>query len=47
MDKIVFKNGEAPYFSADNLNKLQDNVEKAIVEAVPTNVLEYEVIEEF
>lgn len=47
MDKVNFKNGETPYLSADNLNKLQDNVEKAITEAVPTNVLEYEIIEEF
>lgn len=31
MDKIDFKNGSAPYLSANNLNKLQENVEKALV----------------
>lgn len=33
MDKIVFKNGEAPYISDENLNKMQENIEKAINKA--------------
>lgn len=30
MDKIIFKNGEAPYINDENLNALQDNMENAI-----------------
>lgn len=30
MEKILFKNGEAPYISANNLNTLQSNIENAI-----------------
>lgn len=30
MEKITFKNGQAPYINDTNLNKMQDNVEKAI-----------------
>jgi hypothetical protein len=36
MDKITFKNGEEPYISAPNLNKLQENAEKAIKGRTPT-----------
>ena len=30
MEKIQFKNNEAPYIDADNLNLMQDNIENAI-----------------
>ena len=30
MDKIKFENGKAPAINAENLNKIQDNVEKEI-----------------
>lgn len=30
MDKITFKNGQAPYINDTNLNQMQDNIEKAI-----------------
>jgi hypothetical protein len=30
MEKIQFKNNEAPYLSAENLNQMQDNIEEAI-----------------
>lgn len=36
MDKIIFKNGEAPYINDTNLNKMQKNAEKAINERKPT-----------
>ena len=36
MDKIIFKNGEAPYINDTNLNKMQENAEKAINERKPT-----------
>ena len=36
MDKIIFKNGESPYISDTNLNKMQENAEKAINERKPT-----------
>ena len=32
MEKIQFKNNEAPYLSAENLNQLQTNMETAISE---------------
>ena len=34
MEKIQFKNNEAPYLSAENLNQLQTNIETAISEVV-------------
>ena len=36
MEKIIFKNGEAPYINDTNLNKMQENAEKAINERKPT-----------
>ena len=36
MDKIIFKNGESPYISADNLNQMQTNTEAAIAERKST-----------
>lgn len=36
MDKIIFNNGESPYISDTNLNKMQENAEKAINERKPT-----------
>ena len=36
MDKIIFKNGESPYINDTNLNKVQENTEKAINERKPT-----------
>lgn len=36
MDKIIFKNGESPYINDTNLNKMQENAEKAINERKPT-----------
>lgn len=36
MDKIIFRNGEAPYINDTNLNKVQENAEKAINERKPT-----------
>ena len=36
MDKIIFKNGKAPYINDTNLNKMQENAEKAINERKPT-----------
>lgn len=32
MNKINFKNGQAPYLSDNTLNKMQDNIEEAIQE---------------
>lgn len=32
MEKIQFKNGQEPYLNDINLNKMQDNIEKAINE---------------
>lgn len=40
MDKINFKNGQAPYISDVNLNKMQDNVEQAIQDVADTIVTE-------
>lgn len=34
MDKIIFKNGESPYISANNLNTMQNNIESYIDEIV-------------
>lgn len=36
MNKIIFKNGESPYINDTNLNKMQENAEKAINERKPT-----------
>lgn len=36
MDKIIFRNGESPYINDTNLNKMQENAEKAINERKPT-----------
>lgn len=36
MNKIIFKNGESPYINDTNLNKMQENTEKAINERKPT-----------
>lgn len=36
MDKIIFRNGESPYINNTNLNKMQENAEKAINERKPT-----------
>lgn len=36
MEKIIFKNGESPYINDTNLNKMQENAEKAIAERKPT-----------
>ena len=30
MEKIEFKNNEEPYLSAENLNQMQDNIEKSV-----------------
>lgn len=38
MNKINFKNGQAPYISDVNLNKIQDNVEQAIQDVSNTIV---------
>lgn len=36
MNKIIFRNGESPYINDTNLNKMQENAEKAINERKPT-----------
>ena len=36
MDKIIFKNGEAPYLSDNTLIEMQTNIETAIDERTPT-----------
>lgn len=37
MEKITFKNGQAPYINDTNLNKMQDNIEKEF-EKVKENI---------
>lgn len=36
MEKIIFKNGEAPYLSDNTLMEMQTNIETAIAERTPT-----------
>lgn len=38
MDKITFKNGQAPYINDTNLNKMQENIEKAIEARAVKNI---------
>lgn len=37
MDKITFKNGQAPYINDTNLNQMQDNIENAIEDRAVKN----------
>ena len=39
MKKIDWKNGEAPYLSADNLNQMQENIENEFTGAWTTAVI--------
>ena len=38
MQKVNFKNGQAPYINDTNLNQLQDNMEEAINELDPSMI---------
>lgn len=37
MEKITFKNGQAPYISDTNLNQMQNNIEEAINETITSS----------